>query len=183
MGDSAAFGAQLEAVIDIVEIHRKPHLVHSSHLEVIASPCDQACRCHSAALMRNAKQIAVADVAIDAVGEGMRRGKTGAEDNTAVLHNPARPDELRTDRPNVVSCNSTQHLLEPLVIEGFDVVIEEAKDLAMGDFGSTIVEAWKVEIARYAQHPDNAAFDLGKVIQRVRIWQSLSTTKISARVR
>jgi hypothetical protein len=146
--DALAVRAKLKAVVHIIEINRKPNLVHSPHLEKVVSPCDQTCSRHSAALMRNAKKITVADVALDAVVKSMCGSKTGAEHNAAMLHDAARPKQQRTDRPHVALYNPAQHLIKPLVIESFDVIVEEAEDVAAGSFGSAIIKAWKIKLTR-----------------------------------
>ena len=78
--------------------------------------------------MRDAKEIAVANVAVDPIIKGMCGRKAGTKDDAAMLHDPARPNEQRSNRADVGFGDPAQHLLEPMIIERFDVVIQETEE-------------------------------------------------------
>ena len=71
--------------------------------------------------------------------------KTGTEHKAAMLHHSARQNEQRSNGPDIGFRDPTQHLLKPMIIESFDVVIEEAEDLAIAASARTIVQSRKIE--------------------------------------
>jgi hypothetical protein len=56
--------AQSEAVINVIEVYREVDGVHSSDRKIIASACEQACRCDRATFMRRKKHFGIAQIIV-----------------------------------------------------------------------------------------------------------------------
>ena len=95
--------------------------------------------------MRNAKEVAIAHVGSYPIVKGMCRSKTAAEHDAPMPHDTARPDQLRTDRPNIALRNSAQHLVEPQFIESIDGIVEDANYVVLRGFGSVIDQPRKAK--------------------------------------
>ena len=89
--DAFAGRAKLQAVVDIVEVHRKAEFIHAAKRDKFVAPRQQARRGHGAALMRNPQQIGVTVVAVDPVIEGVRGREVRPKHDAAVLNHAARP--------------------------------------------------------------------------------------------
>ena len=89
--------------------------------------------------MRNAKEIAIAGVPVDPIIKCVRCHKVGAEDDAAVLYDTARPNEQRSNRSDIGFHDAAQHLFEPIIIDSFDVVIQQTEDIGIYRVGGKIV--------------------------------------------
>jgi len=119
--------------------------------------------------MRNAQKTAVADVAVDAFAERMCNRKGWTEDEPAMLHDFAGPDEQRADRANVGLRQSAQHFFKPAVIKRRDVVVEKAESVAPCCFGGDIVQPGKIKFTGHMQHRRPFVLYFGKIANCVRI--------------
>ena len=88
---------QLQAVVDVVEIHRKVDLVQAADREIIRLPRQQAGRRHGAALVRDRQHVGISGIIGHPVGERMRGAEVRAQDDTSMLHHAAWPKKCRTD--------------------------------------------------------------------------------------
>jgi len=94
--------SKLEVIVDVVEIHRKPHFIHSLDLKVIMAACHHAGRRYGADIKLDAKAIAIADIAIDVINKGVSGSKVGTKEDFTMLRDPARPNcgySRRSRRP------------------------------------------------------------------------------------
>ena len=95
--------------------------------------------------MRNAKEVSIAHVGIYPIAKSMGRSKTAAEHDAPMPNNTARPDQLRTDGPNIALRDSAQHLVQPQFIESIDGIVEDANYVVLRGFGSVIYQPRKAK--------------------------------------
>lgn len=102
-----------------------------------------------------------------------------ADDHTGVLDRVVGVVEERADAADLGPHRLADHLVEPFAMKDLKVVVEERDDAAAGVADAVVVDRRIVERRIVAEHGDPVGLDLAEVLQRRRLIEPLSMTRIS----
>ena len=167
--DALAGFAQLQTIVDVVESNAKMGLVHSAHFKIVSATGDEAGGGNGAAFVGYAQEVKVTRIVEQPVRKGVRRAEVDAQNDPAVLNDPAREGQKRADRSDIWFCQTRQHLFQPILGACFDVIVQQAEHVAVEGRGRAIVEPGEVEWPFDPQNFHASTRKSGEIFQGVGI--------------
>ena len=163
-------GADFQAEVDVVEGDGEVFLVEAADLVENLFADEETGGSDGAVVLDEAGAVEDAFGAAVEIAERVAGDAAEADDDAGVLHGVVRIVEHRADTADLGAQGLRDHLVEPVGVDDFEVVVEEAEDGALGLLGGEIVDRAVIERCVVGDDPDGRFFrDLFEIRQRRRI--------------
>ncbi|OQD16462.1 hypothetical protein UE98_29895 [Burkholderia cenocepacia] len=134
-----------KAEIDVVECNGKIAFVQSTQLPIQGSPYDEACTRYGGHGLCRYRARQISGLVAPQPAMQMIGAAAEPDDDTRMLYGSVRIKQFDTDDADLRTQRMSHHLVEPVSIDDFHVVVDECDELTLRQFDRAIVERGIIE--------------------------------------
>lgn len=144
---------QLETEIDVIEGNREIDFIKAADLQKLLLTHDETGSGDGTDLLWQAIAKKITPVLVTQISMRVRGTAADARDNAGMLQRAIRVEQASADRTDVGAHCLADQQEEPIAVDHFDVIVEEAQVVASRMLNCSVVQRGKVEGPREPQDP------------------------------